>query len=261
MFTIRPSHLRERRYSQPVLVQLVDLFLMELTNWRWSWRHMLLSGMVVPLFSIVALGVFARDGGREALVYVMTGNIVVSLLFGTMNSIQGHTEWLRFQGGFDYFATLPIRRYAFVLAMALTFLLFSLPPLVVTLCLGTLLLRVPIALSPLIVVVVPLCALPLAGLGAILGLVGRTRGESGSLTSLLTLLMIALGPVVIPPSRLPGFVLVLGHCSPATYAASALRQTTVGPVTGRILVDLVVLAGMTVSSLWLVGRKMNWHQE
>jgi ABC-type Na+ transport system ATPase subunit NatA len=107
MSITRPSHRPERRHH-PVLVQLVDLFLMELTNWRWSWRHVLLSGTITPLFTIVALGVFARDGGRETLVYVMTGNIVVSLLFGTMNNVQGHVEFLRFQGGLDYLATLPV---------------------------------------------------------------------------------------------------------------------------------------------------------
>ena len=78
--------------------------------------------------------------------------------------------------------------------------------------------------------------------------------------TVLTLLMIALGPVVIPPERSPGFALVLGYLSPATYAASALRQTMVGPLTARIALDLGVLAGITVLSLWLVGQKMNWRR-
>ena len=255
-----PSRERERRYRQPVLVQLVDLFLIELTNWRWSWRHALVTGTITPLFTIIALGAFARDDGGETLAYVMTGNIVVSLLFGTLNTVHSHIEWLRFYGGLDYFATLPIQRYALVLAIAMTFLLFSLPSLVITMCLGSLLLRVPIALHPLVVIVVPLCALSLAGVGAMLGLIGRVPGESRNLTSVLTLLMIALGPVVIPPERLPGFAVVLGCLSPATYAASALRQTTVGPLTTRIALDLAVLAGMTVLFLWLVGRKMGWRQ-
>jgi ABC-2 type transport system permease protein len=145
--------------------------------------------------------------------------------------------------------------------MVMTFLLFSLPSLVVTLCLGSLVLRVPIALDPLVLVVVPVCALPLAGAGAILGMVGRTQGESSNLSFLLTLIMTALGPVVIPPDRLPRIALVLGRLSPATYAASALRQTTVGPLTGQIVVDLAVLGAMTVAFLWLAGRKMNWRQD
>jgi len=51
-----------RNCKQPSLpVQLVDLFLIELTNWRWSWRTLIITGTVTPLFSIVALGIFARD--------------------------------------------------------------------------------------------------------------------------------------------------------------------------------------------------------
>ena len=221
---------------------------------------MLLTGTIAPLFSIVGLGIFARDSGPNALVYVLTGNIVVALLFGTMNSVQGRVEWLRFQGGMDYFATLPVPRYAFVLAMVLAFLLISLPSVVVTIFLGALVLDVDISFNPLILLVIPLCAVPLAGVGAIAGLVGRSRGESGNLTFFLTFLLMALGPVVIPPDRQPEITLQLGRLSPATYAASALRQSLVGPVTRQIIVDAVVLAVMAVCLLWLVGRKMSWRQ-
>ncbi|MBN1579713.1 MAG: ABC transporter permease [Anaerolineae bacterium] len=260
MYTI-PNRKYERRHRQPVVIQLMDLVLIELTNWRWSWRGTLLGGMLTPLFTIVTLGVFARDGGSEALAYVMTGNMVVSLLFGTMGNVQGHIEWLRFQGGLDYFATLPIWRYVLIVAIVLAFMLFALPSLAVTMCLGSLVLRVPIKLHLLILIVIPLCALALAGVGALLGLLGRTPGESSRWNSLLTLVMITLGPVVIPPDRLPGFALALGYLSPATYAASALRQVVIGPLTGRLALDLAVLAAMTVLFLWLVGRKMSWREE
>jgi ABC-2 type transport system permease protein len=144
--------------------------------------------------------------------------------------------------------------------MVLAFLLLSLPSLIVTILLGPLLLEIPVNLDPLIVAVLPLCAMPLAGVGAMLGLVGRTPAESGNLTFLLTLGMTVLGPVVAPPDHLPRFLVWLGHLSPATYAASALRQTVVGPVEGRIVIDLAVLGGGAVLSLWLVGHKMGWRQ-
>lgn len=248
------------RRTRALAVQLWDLFLMELTNWRWCWRGMLLTGTLTPLFSLLAFGVFARDSGPGALVYVMTGNIVVSLLFGTMSQVQSRVNWLRFQGGLDYVATLPIQRHIFLLAMVMSFLLLSLPSLLVTMTLGPILLGVPIRLSPLILIVVPLCALPLAGAGAVLGLAGRTPQESGNLTFLLILLLTGLGPVVIPPDHLPGFMLALGRLSPATYAASALRQAMVGPVTPLIVLDLAVLAGVAAALLWLAGRRMSWRQ-
>lgn len=260
MCTMPPSGGRERR-AHGVLVQLWDLFRMELTNWRWSWRSMVLSGTITPLCSLLALGVFARDAGPETLVYVMTGNVVVGLLFGTMHSVQSRVLWLRFQGGLDYVATLPVQRYVFVLAMVLSFLLISLPSVIITMALGPRLLDVPVRLHPLILLVVPACTLPLAGMGAILGLAGRTQRESGDLTFLLSFALMGLGPVIVPPDRLPATFTALGRLSPATYAASALRQTMVGPVTGQIAIDLAVLAVMAVVFLWLVGLKMNWRQE
>ena len=125
MFTTQPNHRSERLRRHPVLTQLLDLFLIELSNWRWGWLLMLLQGTVTPLFSLVGLGVFARDSGTEALVYVMSGNVVVGLLFGTMHAVQSHVTWMRFEGAMDYFATLPINRYALILAMTLAFLLLS----------------------------------------------------------------------------------------------------------------------------------------
>jgi ABC-2 type transport system permease protein len=139
--------------------------------------------------------------------------------------------------------------------MVLAFLLISLPSVVVTILLGALVLDVDITLNPLALLVIPLCAAPLAGVGAMAGLVGRSRGESGNLTFPLTFLLMALGPVVIPPDRLPDIALALGRLSPATYAASALRQSLVGPVTSQIILDAAVLAAMAVLFLWLCGSQ------
>ena len=66
----------------------------------------------------------------------------------------------------------------------------------------------------------------------------RTQAESGTISTLLTLLMLGLGPVVIPPDRLPAILQAVGRFSPATYAASALRQALLGPITPQLWLDL-----------------------
>jgi ABC-2 type transport system permease protein len=242
------------------LVQLVDLCLIELTNWRWSWRGMVLTGIVAPVLSIAALGIFARDSGPRALAYVLTGNIVLTLMFENQDKVAGHFVYMRFNGILDYFATLPIQKHVLILAVVLSFLLLSFPSLAITVLLGSLLLGVPIAPNPMLPIVVPACAIPMAGIGALIGSSARTPQEAGSLSLLITFLMLGLGPVVIPPDRLPGVILFLGRFSPATYAASALRQTLLGPLTGQIVLDLAALAGFTLIVFWLVGRKMDWRQ-
>ena len=115
------------RNSQPFLTQIWNLLLIELTNWRWSWRSMVVLGTIAPLLSMLGLSVFARDAGLEALTYVLTGNIVLALMFGIMNNVQSHIIFMRFMGSLDYFGTLPVRKSALILAIILAFFLLALP--------------------------------------------------------------------------------------------------------------------------------------
>jgi ABC-2 type transport system permease protein len=115
-------------------------------------------------------------------------------------------------------------------------------------------------MSPIALVVIPMCAIPLSGIGALIGSSARTPQEGGSWALVVTMVMAGLGPVVVLPERLPRLLLLLGRFSPATYAASALRQSLLGPVTGQIAVDLAVLSGVPVVVLALVGRAMDWRQ-
>ena len=77
---------------------------------------------------------------------------------------------------------------------------------------------------------------------------------------LVTMIMMGLGPVMVPPDRLPGVLLVLGRISPATYAASAFRQALLGPVTGQLVIDLAVLTAISVVVLGIVGQVIDWRQ-
>lgn len=242
-------------------VQLASLLLIELTNWRWSWRSMLITASLAPLLGILGLGVFARDSGAQALAYVLTGNLVVSLMFGSMGRIQSHVVFMRFQGALDYFATLPVQRPVLILAMVLAFQLLSLPSLLVTLLVGNLLLQVPLHPHPLALLAIPLAGLPLAGLGAVVGASARTPEEANSTNLVLTLLLTALGPVVVPPEYIPAGLLLFSRLSPATYAASALRQTLLGPVTGQLAIDLAALVAFSLLAFWFAGKKMDWRIE
>jgi len=245
---------------QPFWIQLIDLTLIQLTNWRWSWRGMIIVSLIAPVFSTVALGVFAADGGPEALAYVITGNIVLSLLFGTVGRVSSNFAYMRVAGTLDYFATLPIQRITLVIATVIAFLVLSLPPAAATLLVGVALLGLPLALSAWVVVVVPAISLALCGLGALIGILGRTPEEVNSISTLATFVLVALGPVVIPPTRLPAAILTVSFLSPATYAASALRQVVFGlPDRIPLAVDLLVLFAVMMGLLWLAAQRMDWR--
>jgi len=248
-----------RRRPPSIATQLRDLFLIEMTNWRWSWRSMVITGTLAPLASMLALSVFARDAGPATIAYVFTGNLVLALMFGNLDKTASHFSYMRFMGSLDYYATLPVQKWVLVLAAVMAFLLLSLPALAVTALCGLAVLRLPLAPHPLLLLVVPLCAIPLSGIGALLGSVARNPQEAGSLSLLCTLALTALGPVVIPPDRLPAMMVVAGRVSPATYAASALRQTLLGPLRGELIVDMAVLFAAGVFVFWFVVRHMDWR--
>lgn len=242
-------------------MQVWDLFLIEMTNWRWSWRTMILTATLAPLVSILALGVFARDSGPATLAYVFSGNLVMALMFGMLQNIQSHMVFLRFTGGMEYFATLPIQRTSLIIAMVAAFLLLALPSVLTTMLVGAWLLALPLQVSPLIVLVIPVCAASLAGIGAGIGTWARTPEQAGALSMLVTLVLLGLGPVVVPPERLPGWLATVGMVSPASHAASALRQCLIGPVTSQLGLDLVALLVIAVVTLLLVVRTIDWRQE
>jgi len=247
---------------QSPLVQLLDLILIQLANWRWAWRGALLPSMIAPLFSTAALGVFARESGFEALAYVVTGSVVMSLLFGTFDRVAGHFAYMRMVGRLEFFATQPITRVNLILATVVAFMVLALPSAAATLAAAALLLDVPLHFSPWVIVVVPLMGVSLCGLGALIGIVVETPQEVGYLSSLTTFVLVGFGPVILPPDRLPALLRTLSYLSPATYAASALRQTVLGGW-GRspLGVDLLALAAFGAVSLWMVGHRMDWRQE
>lgn len=234
--------------------QLLDLTLIQLSNFRWAWRSTLLTGIVAPLLSLMGLGLFARDAGAEALAYVLTGNVVMALMFENLNRVSSNFAYMKAMGTLTYFATLPVRRSLLVLATLLAFFLLSLPATLVTILFGSWFLGVTLHVSLFIVVVVPLTAVPLAALGAFIGLKMRSPAEAGPVTTLIVFLFISIGPVIFPPSRLPSVMQSIGRLSPATYAASALRQTLLGPATPQLAIDLAVLLFVAVILSHLVNR-------
>lgn len=254
------ANLLERREPHSVLRQLASLFQMELLNWRWSWRATVTTGMVGPMIFIVLMGFFAGDEGADKLAYVLSGNVIMTLMFTNMNRMTSRFSFMRSVGTLDYYAALPIQRYLVVIAVLMTFFALSLPAIAVTILFGSLFLQLPVHLHPTLLLVIPLSALALAGLGAYIGVASRTLEESTTYSQVTLFLFMILGPVLIPPQNLPAIMRALGWLSPATYGASALRQSLVGPVTPRLWLDLGALFAFAAIFMLLVDRKMDWRE-
>lgn len=239
--------------AAPVLVQLRELLFIQLANWRSSWRTMVVLGIVAPTFSVALLSRLVDTKSASFLSVLLVGNIVLMLMFENQNKVAGHFAFMRVTRTLAYLFDLPIRRGALITATALAFFLMSVPAIVATSLLGAELLDVSLDPSPVLVVAAPLAAISLAGVGAIIGVLARTPEEAGSATLLVNVVLLAAGPVIVPADRLPDVVEAVGNLNPAAYAASALRQGLIGPVTGRVIVDIAVLGVFSGVSLAIAG--------
>ena len=252
--------LRAMNHPQPFLTQLMTIFMMELMNWRWSWRFTMTICLIAPLVFTFMIGALADSAQRESLSYWMVGNIVLSLMFTNLSRMANRFAFMRSVGTLDYFATLPVQRAAVVAGVLLSFFVISLPAVITTIFFSAFYLAIPLQVHPLLLVVLPLAALSLAGTGAFIGVMARSQDEAITYGQVLSLLLLIMGPVMMPPSNLPQVMQWIGWGSPATYGSSALRQTLLGPITSRLWLDLIVLISITGGLLWFVGKRMDWRQ-
>ena len=252
--------MQARIKPQPSFVQLFDLTLIQLSNVRWVWRSMLITGTLAPCMSTVALGIFAQSSGTETLAYIFGGNIVLALMFENLHSVCSNFSYMKTMGTLNYFATLPIQRSLLILSTVLSFMLLSLPAVIAVLILGSYFLKIGLQFHPLAFLAVPLAILSVSAIGAFIGTTARSPQQANSFSTLFTFLLLGMGPVIIPPQRLPGWLVALGWISPSSYAASAIRQVFLGPVTDRLALDLGFLAFFSLAAFWIVDRRMDWRQ-
>lgn len=245
----------------PIWTQIYVLWRMEVANWRRSWQIIVLGGIVGALFYIIFVGILMRQAGPEALAYVLSGNVVASLLFATRSFAENRFIFMRTSDTLDYFATLPIWRNGLIVAVVAAALALSIPGLLTVIFVGSRILSLELALHPLLWLVLPLSTLPFAALGALIGTITRSYEESNTVSTAVILTLILLGPVTVPPTMLPEILIILGRFNPAVYTASAFRQLIIGPVTPQLIYDLIAITTFTIATLWFVGRHLEWQQK
>ncbi|MEV8630150.1 ABC transporter permease [Streptosporangium sp. NPDC051023] len=251
--------MRPHNSVQHPAAQLADLILVQLSNWRWAWPQLVLTGLVAPLASMLALSTVSGGANRSLNEHILVGMLMFALLFQNQNQVAGNFSFMKANGTLEFFAAQPVSRVLLAIATVGAFFLLSLPALLVIVVVGALVLGVGLSLSPWLLVVVPLCVVSAAGIGALIGSLTNTMEESGAASLVVTFLMTGCGPVLIPADRLPAAINAIGVLNPATYAASALRASLTGTVGSRLPVDLAVLALFAAGVLLLLVKRMPWR--
>jgi ABC-2 type transport system permease protein len=234
------------------------LFLIQLANWRWSWQAMAINGLIVPITTLYFLKTMGGSSTQPEL--ILSGNIIVSLIFTTMYGTSARFSFMRTFGVLDYYATLPVPKALLVLAVNAGFLVLSLPTAILTIFIGQWFLGLSLSLSPVFFILVPLASFSLSAVGAFVGVAAPNFDAANTITGILQFVFMGVGPVLLPQERLPEIVVFLGQFLPSTYAADALRHTLNSNYDGRFLLDLGFLVVFDLVAMLFVGYKMEWRR-
>lgn len=201
------------------------------------------------------------SGGTLLSVGIVGGLIMAMFSAGT--SLQGDLSHLKNDFKLqDMVVASPTTASIYVAGMAISELIYASPALAILAMLFGLFVHIEIGLVIGILIVMLLMFLMSISLGFALATLSSDIVQSFAFTRLLSLLFTTLAPVYYPIAYIPEPWRYLAYLSPTTYAAQ-IGHGLVGFVqvpSDQLIVDWVMLLGLTAIFLWIGLKKSRWRE-
>jgi len=233
-----------------------------------SYRVGFISGVIASFWGLIAFrfvsklvntGQFAGSTVayfRFTVVGLLFASILEPTAIGTSTSARNE----QVQGTLEYMASQPVRRINLGLSWSAYGLLQStviaVVVLVLTIPIGFRVtdVNVPVVLAVIVLSIIVFAAVGNAGAALVIVVQQGTVIVAGALS-----IVGVVSGTLFPISELPGWLQVVSHLSPLTYALDALRSATLaGQPATSYTTDLLVLLGFAVvllpSSAWILER-------
>lgn len=248
------------RVSLPDLVrQFVCLVEIMLAEYRTTWFYHTFFGTLLPVGLLFFFTIIQpKMVGTQAL-FLLTGNMATSIAYGPTQMLIAKIGWGRHAREFDYWATLPVPKLSLILAIVLVYILFAFPGLISSYVIGCWLLDLPFSRGLALLPFVPLAALSMAGLGAVLGTYARDGQTATIFGQSLLGVVTFLAPALVPPEALPQPLRFLIWCIPTTYVAALFREVLEGRYGEVLLRNVLILLVISMGFLTLAHHKLDWR--
>lgn len=230
-----------------------------LVEYRASWFYNIFASMLLPLGLIFFI---TRLGGvisSERAIFLLGGNMASSIAYGPTSMLITRIGWGRHTREFDYWATLPVSKLGFLLALVLVYLLFALPGLVSSYLVGSWVFGFPHTNLLVLAALVPLGAVSLSGFGAMVGTLAHDGPTSNIYANALIGFITFLSPIMIPREALPAPLRFVAMFVPTTYVAEAFREGLAGSSDIHLVLNVLAIAFFSAVFLALVYWKLDWR--
>lgn len=238
-----------------------DLFFIRWTNIRNEWYFHVILGPLFPLAMLIFLRLTGAIQDPETGLYMTAGNSILLLVMGPMQSLCNDIAIARQRNDLEYFATLPFGKLQLVLAFTTVASIFTIPAMLISLGIGAFWLGFPVALNPLILLVMLIAGVSMAGIGVFMGVNSRNIHHANMLNSVMMLGIMFLSPVVIPWQNMPLVLRITSRILPPSYAANGFRAALAGSYGSDVWFNIAMLFVFTVILLYFATRKLDWRAE
>ena len=207
----------------------------------------------------VMYGFFYPEVDEVTALYIVTGTPTLALIPLGLLMLPESVNQQRLEGTFDFTWSLPVPRTAQATSTFLLYTLLSLPGMVLSLVVVTLLYGIQLSVSPLIVPAVLLCALMAVSVGFGMALAIPNPMVVSVITSALTFVVLLFSPIVYPPSHLPVWLFAIHQALPFYNMAVVIRAGLSVGLVNDLAQSFLVLGAWTVAGWaltgWVIGRR------
>jgi ABC-2 type transport system permease protein len=241
-------------------IDLKFLWLEQMLEVRRTWYWFVVFSLVLPITMVFG---FARIGSGltdyDSLLYIISGSAIFSVTNEGLYTLAVRIGTMKKEGTLVYYASLPISKTAFLIAILLSRMVITFPGMIAPVVIGTWLYDVSFEWSLWILILLPLAALSLSNIGMALGVFVSNLELVQIIVNLLLFVLVLAGPIFSPLEALPLPFQVLSYFLPPTYAAAAFRAALSSSIDLHFYLNLLVLIVMTIAGFTLSTRLMRWR--
>ncbi|MCC7449682.1 MAG: ABC transporter permease [Anaerolineae bacterium] len=236
------------------------LWLEQMLELRSYWHMYVGFSLIMPLMMVYGLShIGGNPDDPQALIRLLVGTVIFAVANEGLCSMAIRVSTMRRDGTLVYYASLPISKVSFIVALILSRSLIVVPAIVAPLVIGPLMYGLSVQYGPGLLVILPLIALMLSAFGVLFGLLSPSVEIAQLGTNILLLILVLASPVFIAWDVLPAPLRAASLLLPFTYASNALNGVLMGDIGSTFWLNTAILTAMAALSLLVVARRLKWR--
>lgn len=193
--------------------------------------------------------------------YLVPGLIGFSILTSPMFSLVNISSDYKKTKLFKQLSLTPLTKMEWLISKILWYIVLTAAGFLLMYGVGTLVFNAHIALSPMLIPFLILGPTLFASLGMLVGTVTKNPETAGVIGNIITFPMMFLAGTFFPISSMPGYLQTFAHILPLFYVTEGLNNVMVYNNFTGALIDIAVLAVITVVIFVLAVKAFKWRED